>query len=89
MKFLCYAIHSGDPEIKEPVGYCILGAGEIASGPTLTDAKHKALHKFPSAEFLDDCGWILEGEEDKLLDFDNQDLLAFNIKQKYSEQTKT
>jgi len=85
MKFLCYTIYSGNPEVKEPMGYCIMGDGRLFSGPTLDYAKHEVLGEYPMAEFLDDCGWILSGEEEALLEPDNQELLAFTLRLKYPD----
>ena len=85
MKYLCYRVYSKSPEIKDPVGYCILGDGRTWVGPTLDQAKHLVLKDVVVADFLDDCGWILEGEEISLLNPDYQDLLAFNLKLKYPD----
>jgi hypothetical protein len=62
----CYAIYSGDPEIKEAVGYCVVGEGELFVGDTQLEAEELALDIFPDAEILDSCGWILPHETEEL-----------------------
>lgn len=79
-KFLCYAIQSTDPSVKEPVSWCIMGDGKVWTGPTLEYAKQQVLLTSPFVEFLDDCGWILPGEESKLLDTQYRDILEFDLR---------
>ena len=88
MKFLCYTTYSRDPEAKEPVGYCIMGDGRIWVGPTLEYVKSLVAQEHMLAEFVDDCGWILSGEEQALLDPDNQELLLYTLQIKNAESTE-
>lgn len=81
-KFLCYAVQSGDPTVKEPVSWCIMGDGSVWSGPTLEYSKQQVLLNYPFAEFIDNCGWILSGEENKLLDKQYRDIIEFGLKLK-------
>jgi len=87
MKFLCYETYSRDSSNKDPVCYCILGEGKIWIGPTLEYAKSQATLENAMCEFIEDCGWILEGEEQALLDIDNQELIAFTLKLRHPELT--
>jgi len=79
MKFLCYEVYSRDPEEEEPVSYCIMGDGKIWTGSTLELAKAAALQDNILVDFIEDCGWVLEGEENFLLEQDYQDILLFTI----------
>jgi len=89
MKFLCYITYSRNPEVKEPVGYCIMGDGRIWIGPTLEYTKAQVSAEHMLAEFVEDCGWILEGEEQALLDPNNQDLLLYALREKHPELART
>lgn len=85
MKFLCYDVYSGNPEDKSPVRYCIVGDGKIFADKNSEELRQKILASFPEAEFLDNCGWILSGEERDLLEPDNYELLRFNIKLRHPD----
>ena len=83
-KLLCFAVYSGAVDEKEPIGWCIMGAGILFYGDTLEEAKQEARVGTlqPNAEFLENCGWVVQGEEEKLLDDQYADLLLFNIRQR-------
>lgn len=86
MKYLCYTIYDGrvgedkkgNPLYKEPVGYCTMAEdGSLAGASTLDGLKNSIKLKEPSAEFWDGCGWLLEGESERLLDPMNTPQLRF------------
>lgn len=77
---------SGDPEIVEPVGWCIIGEGDIWSASTLEEVKQQVKDDFLAAQFIEDCGWVLAGEETSLLEPDNQEILAFHLALKNKEE---
>jgi len=52
----------------EPVSWCIIGGSRIFTGPTLEYTKKLVQLEFGHIQFIEDCGWILTGEEHKLLD---------------------
>ncbi len=78
-KFLCYCVNDGDPENSEPVDWCIVGNGKLWISIDLEDAKEQVLSEFPTAEFIEDCGWVLSGEEHKLLNRDYEDVFLFEL----------
>ena len=83
IELLCYRVYSGFPEDEEPMGYCVMGEGKLWFGETLDEAQSQAENEYPDAEFLDDCGWVIEGEEESLLNPDYRELLAYNINLNY------
>jgi len=78
MKFLCYSVYSGDPEIKDPISYCAMGEdGMLVSAITLEQLKMRISLDNSNSEFMEGCGWILAGEEQKLLSSECSDILKF------------
>lgn len=80
MKFLCYAVYDGNPERKEPISHCAMGEdGSLTNGSTLEELKTNISTHSDNPEFLEGCGWIIDGEQQKLLDPSNAILLKFNL----------
>lgn len=76
MKFRCYAVMDPSPDgDREPLNYCISGDDRLFIGPALSYCKDEVLFEYPAAEFIEDCGWVLMGEEDMLLDVEMQILI--------------
>lgn len=90
MEFKCYAMYSGkakDAPISEeecpapntfetePVSWCIVGGRRVFTGPTLEYTKQLVELEFGTTHFTEDCGWILVGEEHKLLDPECRELM--------------
>lgn len=79
LQFRCYAIMDTHPDgPREPINYCVVGDDRLFLGPDLAFCKDEVLDEYPNAQFLDDCGWVFIGEEDKLLDVETQILLEDN-----------
>lgn len=79
-KFLCYAVYDGDPDNEAPVDWCVvsLSSGKKWISVDLEDAKQQALDEYPLEDYpieFVNGGWILSGEEDKLLNMDYTDVL--------------
>jgi len=80
MKFLCYTVYDGNPEHKDPVGHCAMGEdGFIISTSTFEDLKTTITIRDSNPELLEGCGWIIDGEQQKLQDPQYTDLLKFNM----------
>lgn len=86
MKYLCYTVYDGrvgedkegNPLYKKSVGHCAMAEdGSLAGALTLDGLKENVKLKDPNAEFWDGCGWLLEGESEKLLDPMNAPQLRF------------
>jgi len=65
-----------------------MGDGELFEGATLEHAKQKTLDLYPLATFVDGCGWIFDGEEEKLLDKQYSDILIYAMSVAQSKNAK-
>ena len=77
MEFWCFNVLENKVETKDPSGYVVVHGAILFSGLTLEVCKGKALIVYPEATFKDNCGWIFEGEEDKLYNPDFTSLIEY------------
>lgn len=86
MKYLCYAMYDGrvgeddegNPLYKEPIGHCAMSEdGSLFGAKTLEGMQEAIKTRDSNAEFWEGCGWLLEGESEKLLDPMNTPQLKF------------
>lgn len=84
-KFLCYKVVNKNPEISKPIGWVIVGEGDLYMDENLDKLKQDISNQYPDVEFVDDCGWVLEEEEYSLMNLDNEDVLSFNLQRKITE----
>lgn len=84
MEFWCYSVHSKKPEDKEPLEWYAIGSDPLSglaikfSGGVKDAVEEKIRMQFPEATIVN-AGWILEGEQAKLLEPDNKYILEFNV----------
>lgn len=68
MKYMCFRIYSGNPEIKDPIGYCALLDKKVIKKQTMEELVAHMKKNYAGTEMIDECGWILVSEAKKLLD---------------------
>ena len=80
MKFLHYTIMDGNLENKKLIGHCAMSEdGVIINGETMEELEVHIKFRDPNPEIIENCGWVLQGEQQKLLDPKNADTLRFNL----------
>lgn len=87
-KFLCYEVYDGKPDNEKPIDYCITDLNRIWISVDLEDAKSQVLYDWPDAIFIDNCGWLLSGEEEKLLDRQFEEIFLFELMSREAKKSK-